>query len=316
MKDENFLKVFKINMPTLLLGIGILAIFLAAVIKDKIDKWLFIGAADATLNIGSAMVGAGVFSAVTNSKDFTKIFENHIFNVLYKPDSIYNTDDMLVKWNILTQAILRQVLPSTYTDASKKIEEKFFNNELEYHFENYSETYEIKIEEDLAVITLCQEAMIVKSPNIEQPKLMQYFRLNSGDSDIKLESLYLNDLIQTDANYVNDGEDSEVLKLEIALNDFTSDRIKMVKNISFKQNLKVDPYVKSDISRFVKGFTVDVNAPDDYEIRFKAFGVDIGKKPMLPTDTGIENTQKWVLAKSEELLIPGQGYIFLIIKKP
>ncbi len=315
MSLKNFYKVFTINNPTAYLLSGAFLIFIGSILQQKIDSLIVPGTGSAILSIGSAVVGAGVFSAVINSADFTKLFENHIFNVVYNPENTYDEKDLLNKWNTLTRAILKKVLPSTYDNASQKIEERFFNNELKYHFEDFAETFNITIDGDIATITLCQKAYIVISPNAEEPKLIQYFRLNTGDKDIKLESLYLNNSKIENADYITDESDSEILKLEILLNEYGADRIKMVKNISFKQNLKVDPYIKSDISRFVKGFVVDINAPDSHEIIFKPFGLEIGKSNLQPSETGIENTKKWVLAESQELLIPGQGYICLIIKK-
>lgn len=315
MNFKKFEKVFTINNPTAYLVGGAFLIFIGGVFQQKIDSWTVSGVGSAILGIGSAIVGAGVFSAVTNSADFTKLFENHIFNVVYNPENTYDEKDLLSKWNTLTRAILKKVLPSAYDDASKKIEERFFNSELEYHFEDFSETYEIKIEDDIAEIVLCQKTYIRISPNVEEPKLIQKFRKNIGDEEIKLESLYLNNQKIEGIDYIVDSDESDILKLEIDLNSYRSERIKMVKNVSFKQNLKEDPYIKSDISRFAKGFIVDINAPISHEIIFKPFGLDIGKKPIESTNTGIGNTRKWVIATSQELLIPGQGYIFLIIKK-
>ena len=315
MNLKNFEKVFTINNPTAYLVGGAFLIFVGGVFQKSIDSWTVSGVGSAILGIGSAIVGAGVFSAVTNSADFTKLFENHIYNVVFSPENSYDEKDLFNKWNTLTRAILKKVLPSAYADASKKIEEKFFNNELEYHFEDFAETYKITIRDDIAEIVLSQKAFIHISPNADKPKLIQKFRKNTGDEEIKLKSLFLNNQNIEGLDYIVDENEPDILKLEINLNDYRKERIKMVKTVSFKQNLKEDPYVKSDISRFVKGFIVDIDAPDSHEIIFKPFGLDIGKKPIKSTNTGVENTRKWVIAESQELLIPGQGYIFLIIKK-
>lgn len=79
---------------------------------------------DILVKFASTLLGAGVFAALMKSAQFTEIFQKQIFEVFNDPKKLGEIVDVAKRWNILTAARLKDVLPDIYTLASQKIDDK------------------------------------------------------------------------------------------------------------------------------------------------------------------------------------------------
>lgn len=105
-------------------------------------------------NIGTTLLGGGVFAVIMKSAQFSDLFQQRIADVIYDPARIEDAQQLPQKWRLLTNAILKQVLPSTYDTAAAAIEQRYFTRELDYHFENYEATYDICLDAKTGTATV------------------------------------------------------------------------------------------------------------------------------------------------------------------
>lgn len=305
------------NLASVFFWGGILAVITGALFGDSIDGVLPIGSGEALLKVGSAILGAGVFAIIMKSAQFIEIFQKHIFDVFFRPETAVSDDALKDKWRDITNAMLKELLPQTHLDASKKIEQQFFNSELEYHFEEYYSSYRITVDKatNRAIIELFSKSTIILSPHSDDPILKQSLEV---DGDVELKALRFNghDAL-SDNPYVEDEENPNYKKSHIHLNRYAEDRngvkvARLEKATKWTQDLSIDPYVAADISRYIKGATIRVSISDGFKVVFDRFGLGNLPKNHYLRDDG-EGYERWVLVESSGLLLPGQGYILVIV---
>lgn len=307
----------KNNLSIVLLWGGVFLTFLGAVFGTKIDSFGYIpsGTGEAILKSGSAILGAGVFAVIMKSSQFTELFQKHILNVMYSPSNLKDKDDLKEKWKFLTNEMLKYVLPQAHSDATKHIEKQFFNSELEYHFENHEITYEVIVKDNIATVKNTTRTTIVLSPNIENPIFEQKF-WNNGKS--KLCKLFLGGKnINKDGMFKVDSKDPTLNILTFPFKEYDiisnvgeDTKVSFERMIENSQDLSDDPMLMSRINRYAKGFVVKAKISDGYKLVFENFGYnDILNNYEQDDGDGFE---RWQLAKPNELLLPGDGYVIAI----
>ena len=162
------------------------------------------------MNVGSAILGAGVFATIMESLLFIEVFQRHIFDVLYTPYNVINLEKLREKWVILTEAILKNTLPISHRAAANSVLKQYLDKELQYHFEELDNAYDIEIAADNITvnITLTTVTKLVVSPNYDSPVVTQEIKVKGGGI-CKLVSLRIddapidvtkNEFLSTDAN--------------------------------------------------------------------------------------------------------------------
>ncbi len=309
----------KNNLPIALFFIGIALVFISATIGDSIDELLTKGFADAILKSGSAILGAGVFAAIMKSVQFTEIFKSNIYDVFYNPEKIHGIDNVKARWITLTDSLLKNVLPVAHSDAAEHIKEQFFNSELEYHYENYTVTYDISIDSENNITTTSHiDTTIILSPNKDNPTLKQEFN-STGTS--KLVGVLINGKqIDNDGLFTQDEKDKNINILKIPLKKYAtmetakSDKsLKFERTVELKQCMEDDPYMAATIKRYTKCFTIKAKVTDGYKLMFQKFGLgSLPKNHYIEED--INGYQRWQLAEQNSQLLPGQGYMIVVAK--
>lgn len=311
----------KNNLSMVLLWLGVFLIFIGAIFGSAVDSFIYIpaGTGEAILKSGSAILGAGVFAVIMKSAQFTKLFQKHIYDVFYNPQEVKNGVPLIVKWKGITNALLKNVLPSTHHQAADRIEKQFFNSELDYHFEEHTVSYEITIAGNVATVKSITDSKLILSPCTKEPKLKQYIET---EGDFTFKALRLNgeacdkpDLFTKDPNNPNRN------LLELSLNDYAipnenSDEriIRLERVVEWTQNLTEDPYIKGAIKRYIKGATIRVKVDGTHKVHFERFGLGELPKEHYIQDDGF-GFERWQLVTSDNLLLPGQGYILVLVPK-
>jgi len=319
--NKYIVKPAKKNLASLLFWVGLFLIFLGAIFGTVIDSWQYIpsGTGEAILKGGSAILGAGVFAVIMKSSQFTELFQENIYDVFYRPAKLNTGVPLIEKWKIITNELLKEVLPSSHSEAAAKIEKQFFNSELEYHFEEHLNSYEVTIDlnTSLAIIKGITESTIILSPHAKNPILIQSIET---DGDFKLIALRLNGKsCDTSELYKKDPENKNKNVLSLELNEYAESRVntdlkvvRLERVVQWSQNLKEDPYIKGAIVRYVKGGAVKVKVTSGYKTCFERFGLgDMPKNNHLKDDG--HGYEKWQLVRPDNLLLPGQGYILMFI---
>tara|TARA_Y100001001_G_scaffold31332_1_gene26060 strand:- start:4850 stop:5875 length:1026 start_codon:yes stop_codon:yes gene_type:complete len=308
------------NITSVFFWGGVSLVFLGAIFGDSFDNLPFVpsGSGESLLKIGSAVLGAGVFAIIMKSAQFTEIFQKHIFEVFYDPEKSVPGTVLKGKWIKLTNALLKEVLPKSHLDASKKIEQQFLDSELTYHFEDYYNSYTITIDEEKnkAIIELFSKSSVILSPNFSDPCLIQSIE---ADGVVELKALRFDGADVLDENsFIKDTKNPKKNILKIPLNEYArerdnGDRISIFERVTkWEQDLSVDPYIKANISRYIKGARIRVKVSKGYKVFFERFGLGELPKNHYLNDDG-EGYERWELVEPNGLLLPGQGFILVVI---
>lgn len=317
--QELIVKPFKRNLAGAMFWFGLLFVFLGAIFAKEIDLFPFVpnGTGEALLKGGSAILGAGVFAVIMKSSQFTELFQNHISAVFYDPSSVKDGVPLIVKWRLITSALLKEVLPTAHNNAVTLIEQQFFNSEREYHFEDHKITYEITVDIDTSIATVKHqtESIIVLSPHAINPQLDQSIE-TEGKCDLISLRLNNKDCNKTELFKADTGN-PKLYQLTFPLKDYAvsgskgNDKIVKLDRVqSWTQDLKADPYIYANISRYIKGATVKAKISDGYKLEFLKFGLGELPDNHYVADDGM-GFARWQLAEPNCLLLPGQGFIII-----
>ncbi|MEF1254370.1 hypothetical protein [Vibrio sp. M260112] len=293
--------------------------FIGSVLSAEIDQLIAGGAGEAVLKVGSAILGAGVFAAIMKSSQFTQVFQKHIYDVFYEPSNIENGIPVIQKWKVISNALISKILPSNHEEVVEKIEQQFFSKSMDYHIEDFVSKYKLVVTDNTLSVFCTSNYKVVVSPYVDEPKLKQTLKTEAGD--VKLSALRLNGVSYTNDAFVEHESDPTLRVCEIKLNDYAKHRrcsdqktVKFERVLSWTQDLKTEPYIKAYISTYIKGATIEVKSDKGYKVIFERFGLGDLPENHYIEDTG-EGYERWNLADSDHLLLPGQGYILFLVPK-
>lgn len=314
--EETIIKPFK-KYFTFFMSIGGLAItIIGGIWGDTLDSLKYIpkGTGDILLKIGSAILGAGVFAAVMKSAQFTSYFQQNIRDVFYRPDKLGSLESLKEKWAGLTRFMLRDTLPNSYQNATDVIMKNYFDNELQFHFEDHNVEIEITLKDDGKTIQVrnTTRTIIILSPKHHSAKLDQTFQTAQ---ELKLKSLIIdNKKVNIDGCIQKDKEDPKKSHFiyEAKPQPCAQDqdrKITMERIMEFDQDLTKEPYLITAFERYLKGFNLKVKAKG-CNLWFMPTGSSAFKKIERLDD--YLGYSRWVLADRNTLLLPGQGYILIV----
>ncbi len=275
-------------------------------------------AANLVQELGKILLGAGVFAVILKSEQFSKIFQNHIANVFYDPEIIKNREIIDERWKVMTQSLLKKVLPEKYENAEQKIHEQFFDSNLHCQFEGFTSTYDITVDSNskTATIVNTSSAGLVITDGIPNPIFVQEGSVLNGDEisvkkiKINSQSLPLEEIVEVD-------EDNKGYKITIELDQYKNlglTKVPYIRITEAEQDLSQEPYISSYVSRYIKGTTsIKVKITEGFSVKFLKLGISL-----VSADDNDEIDHQgykvWTLAKEEELLLPGQGYNLIIVE--
>lgn len=292
------------NTSLMIFSVGVLAILVSAAelkgLPENYGKLL--------AQLGWAMLGAGVFAGVMKSAQFSELFQKHIADVIYDPSRAENQDVLLEKWRLLTDARVKRLLPSTYSKAVAGIEHRFFNNELHYHFEAFQMSYTISVTNGTAEITNTMHAALRIPKHIDDPVFRQNIRV---DTPAKLTTIFINSKkidLDDPTLFVGEG-DSRELVLHLRKFAKGADSVVIERTFAMTQNLVSEPFISAVVSRYIKGAVIKGKITPGHKLRFIGMGID----PIEKETTDGEGYTKWRLAAPDDLLLPGQGYMLIIV---
>lgn len=310
--QDTIIKSAKQHVTLMLLIVGFLLILFGTTHGATIDTWPFlpIGSGEIVQKVGSAILGAGVFAVIMKSAQFTEYFQNSIHEVFYRPETTVSPEIIKQKWEILTRSLLKDTLPASYENASSVIMGRFFNDELQFHFEDFNVTYEFELCPDNKTIkaTNTTTATIVISPKHEYATIKQKIK---NDGDLSIKSLLIDDVpVDVEKCLTIDSDDKNLRHFELIVKpkSILDKKIKMERVYEYEQDITREPYVIANLERYVKGFVLKAKSTG-CKLYFRPTGSGIAK-PLGHTDG--QNFTRWVLADRNTLLLPGQGYIFVL----
>lgn len=303
----------KQHITLLLLIVGSLLIFFGTIHGARIDEWPFIpkGTGEIIQKIGSAILGAGVFAVIMKSVQFTEYFQKCIHEVFYRPETSASIEIVKHKWEVLTRSLLKNTLPESYQSASSVIMKRFFDDELEFHFEDFNVSYDFNLKSDGKTVSVTNKtaANIVVSPKHDSVTIRQKI---INDGSLLIKSLLIDDIpVDLEQCLKTDPQDPKlrIFELTVKPKSITDKIIKLERVYEYEQDISKEPYVIANLERYVKGFVMKAKATG-CKIYFRPTGS--GSIANVVGHADGEGFTRWVLADRNTLLLPGQGYIFVL----
>lgn len=297
------------NTTLMVLLLGALCIFVAKAYSVSLFS---VDLTETIVKLGWSLLGAGVFAVIMKSGQFTELFQKHIADVMYDPANATNAAILPEKWRLFSLARIKQLLPESYAKAAVDgIEKRFFDDELDYHFEKLDIAYKITVDDqDRAKIVNTMTTNLQIRRNLANPMFRQTVR---ADASVTLTNVFINgvkvNLADTSLFKMTCNPDEHQLVLK--LKDYApgAESITLERTFETVQNLKTEPFITAVMTRFSKGATIRANITDEHTVRFVPMGFNAPGKPVLDGN----EFHTWVIAKPGDLLLPGHGYIIIIV---
>ncbi len=304
---------------------GLLLLLLGTVFDNLVVSWIPERSAEFISKTGEAILGAGVFAVILKTSQFTEIFQKYIYEAMYSPVNLKGRESVLERWGHLTRELLKDLLPASHDKATGLLQNQFFNGDSAYHFESHNISY--LVEQDrtrsMLTITCTTNSTIVLSPASGSPVFKHTVSLHSPMEDCpipELVALRFNGKVvdeKTSPELVTCSKDK--ININIPLNEYADSRsdgdlaVKMERTVKWHQDARTEPFLAGDITRYIKGAVISVKAPKGWKVVFKRFG--LGE---IPSDHYLQNDglgfERWTLALPNDLLLPGQGYMIILLQ--
>lgn len=268
--------------------------------------------ADPLKSLAKIIIGAGVFTALTKSNYYTNFFQNRVFNVFYKPGEHFSPEQMKEKWLTLTEHLLSKKTGKSSSSIAGIIYNRFLSQDIEYYFKNMSITYDIILDEKTSILTITQnmESLIVITDGVEEITLPHKILT---DGEMELKHLLIDDEPYDDSScYQPHPENPNIRKLDVIIKN-NNREAKIERCYISTQNIHDEPFILNGYSRYVNGLVVKFKTTNCYAT-FRTTGVT--SNPENPLSCNLEGNgySRVVIAKQEDLTLPGQGFILILSK--
>lgn len=312
-------KPFRNPVVLFVLG-GFLLVLSGSLFETEIDGfWLFPnGMAEIFVKTGGAVLGAGVFAAIMKSAQFTEVFQRNIHAVFFTPELAVGIEENKRKWRTLTDSIFRKCLTRVHGQATQKISDTYFSSELDYHFEDVKMVYRLELDKTRRYLTVntTTTSKVVISPDAE-PNIWQ--RITASHTLPNMTSLIVDQKPYEPKDYFKvSPENEKEMRFDLPYDIYSkSDNfhntrsILLQRTVEYKQDIQKDPYLAAGLTRYVVGLEVAIKCVN-CEFHFTTTGSRVMDEPTSYLDRGYHTR---ILAKKDDLLLPGMGFIIVITPK-
>jgi len=300
----------------LFLGIGIVYM-----------QWTLPSFGSLALSLGLTLIVAIAVSAIVGSEEFSQIFTSRIYDAMHAPEKEIDKHVLLESWSKLTSAILKSKLPQAHESAAVQMKKNFLEGKTKYHHEDNTVKIDIVVNDGIMVSTQTNSSYVVPEEiTPTQPKFLCFKPDNSNDvlftrkfdtNECKVTSLMIDTACITDkVEIVADKENSKLHLLEVPLRPYldktTKKSIFVEITTETTQKISEDPIIRSTLVRYVKGFQLRTRISEGYKSVVSRNGV--GLRPFFKESVlDGEGYTVWNLPEGENLLLPGQGYLIVVI---
>ena len=305
-----------------LLLIGICLSFVEIQAKYSICHGLIEVLSVLLISVGGTLITASTLGFVLADNDYQGILKGQMVDVLLSPETYRTLDQNKIVWRRITEYLLKSVLPFGNRHATDLIEKALLDDEREYHFEHYKSEFFFTVDEKDDVLEIKQivRCNLVISPDCEDPILKQFVQFKSN-TEYDVDFLRINEQdVDIKKEATPSVSDPKRLELNIPLRKYIDPKTKARsltyhRQIIYRQSFSKEPYFCMDLMRYAKGFIVETNIDSKYKVIPEGFG---DPKPEFPPakPNGGPETKRYVVRNTDELLLPGYGYILLVLADP
>ena len=290
-------------MVLILLGISTLGFFLAYTTFDN-----NIGPKNFIVNISTAILSSGLFTAVIKAIQFNGIFREEIQKTMLGTEFLERRDDLTQLWSKLSRMIYKDKFPDISDDLECSILETYFPVSNKFYFQNCVITINIEsISNDFVIKytqTNCYEVIMdEKNTDTELTPESQIDTDEDGGVIINdLLEFRINDVVQKNIQqHESTKNDPKRSKYIIPLKG--EKKYNICSKFQREYSLKNENYKLIRAQHITNGMTVDISYPDDISVSFFNLGLINKFNPYFET-----KGPRISRIHSKGLILPHQGF--------
>jgi len=285
-----------------------LTIVIAFLISSSFPK-----ISDLLMKIGPVIFGLGIFTGLTRTKFYTDFFQRVIFNVFYHPSENNKPNELTEKWKVLTNAILKNVAEKFHDNGTNEIFSRYLDIKTDYHYSDLDITFNIELKgEDIVEITQTIKNKIIANKICDKIAMEQVFSsYKDHDNGFIVKEILINGV-----PYENPKEpikEKNTTTLTIDIDTSIQKEVIVERTYLHRQNIAQDPIFSQEYVRFVHGINIKYKAKKCKVHIYKiGYNTMIDEKNIYKDSSGFYRVP---LSSSDELTLPGQGYMLVITPK-
>lgn len=263
-------------------------------------------------SLSKIIIGAGVFTGLTKSSYYTNFFQNRVFNVFYRPGEHFTAEQMKDKWLTLTEHLISKKTGKSSANIANIIFNRFLSQDIEYYYKNMTITFDIVLDETTNIVTITQnmESLIVITDGVEEINIPHKVLT---DGNMELKHLLIDDEPYDDTSrYVPFPDNPNIKKLNVIIKN-NNREAKIERCYVAEQNILDEPYILNGYSRYVNGLVVKFKTTN-CSATFRTTGVTSSPENLVSCSIEGNGYSRVVIAKHEDLTLPGQGFILILSK--
>jgi len=272
--------------------------------------------------IATSVLGAGVFSAIVKSLQFSKIFYEEIEKVVFGEKFIGKRNDLQDIWCRLTEKICNMPdehrlvgeCASTVMEHYLPISSDFYYDKLHHNIQieriaHSNEKIKIVYEIEFTIISRTDSDIIlspVSKRNIKAVSSQQRevnFYLITGNGTSRSEKMLTPNQPKHSTSRNHDGQEFEETSYGIVLSGQKKYMVRRV--VSHIQDLSEDNIYNIITKKFTKGFELTIVKPRDLEVSYHPLGLTDSLDPKAG------NGPSQLSVSYSKLIFPHQGVILI-----
>jgi len=268
---------------------------------------------DLLMKIGPVIFGLGIFTGLTRTKFYTDFFQRVIFNVFYHPSENNKPNELTEKWKVLTNAILKNVAEKFHDNGTNEIFSRYLDIKTDYHYSDLDITFNIELkDEDIVEITQTIKNKIIANKTCDKIAMEQVFSsYKDHDNGFIVKEILINGVPYENSKVPIKEKNTTTLTIDIDTS--IQKEVIVERTYLHRQNIAQDPIFTQEYVRFVHGINIKYKAKKCKVHIYKiGYNTMIDEKDIYKDSSGFYRVP---LSSSDELTLPGQGYMLVITPK-
>lgn len=303
---ENLLsyKHFRSGASWIILLIGIFFYYLGYFQLSEKSIWK-----EVVIKIGDVLVIGVVLGYLSNAAQFLGVFKRDLQDIVYGKEFLKKRKDIAPLWETVSLQMFKEKFPAIHKDFLKVIQRYFPNDEVSY-YNDYEINITIEWSDDnktkIKVVDNVSFKLIAESENEFYYPLKSWLHVGNDSYHNHIDSFTVNG-VSPDLGQCHTYKEGEDICHEhrISLKGSTKYIIKYTRTKIY--DITEDFYIGFRAKYIVNRLRVCLDHPDDIDVIFTCRGTQEDFED-------VKKSKRCIEKKYEGVILPRQGYIFVIKK--
>lgn len=267
------------------------------------------------LKLADVLVIGVVLGFVTNAARFLGIFKQDLQDIIYGREFIKHRKDIYPLWENLSKELFKNKFPKIHTSLLTAVNEYLPKNEISYYndYEAHSTIEWIDQEKGIIQVTdiITFDLISDTDKTIDFPIKTTTTIKNPNDYQSKITQIFVNDLSPNVKHSLKKNEDKiegDTVTQEYVLTLCGSQKYKIKYTRVKRYNIHDDYFIAFRARYIVNQLRVSLQFPDTIEAQFVCRGTQKDYEY-------VNKTKNLIETKYQGIILPRQGYIFVLREK-